>query len=158
MLHTAWKKFTSIYNHSQLSTDYKKPQWIDQTEEIFKWTNMTESVLHVHLCGSCYLLWRSWGVEPASTDQEGVRLRFAVLHLRIIAQDNVVEKTKEVFVMARLQLERYPGWAGCHRDGDIVLLQMVDEFIHTWWITLQSVGWSYTNISVCRHTRLMFSI
>lgn len=93
-----------------------------------------------HLCSSCYLLWRSWRVEPAGTDQEGVRLRFAVLHLRIITQDNVVEQTKEVFVMARLQLERNPGRAGCHRNGDFVLLQMVDEFIHTWWIAFQRVG------------------
>lgn len=93
-----------------------------------------------YLCSSCYLFWRSWRVEPAGTDHEGVRFRFATLHLRIITQDNVVEQTKKVLVKARLQPERHPSRAGCHRDGDIVLLQMLDEFIHTWLIALQSVG------------------
>ncbi len=80
---------------------------------------------------STYLLRRSWRVESAGTDQEGVRLRFAILHLRIITQNNVVKQTEEVFVLARLQLERHTGWASCHCNGDIVLLQMVHQLLHT---------------------------
>lgn len=58
---------------------------------------------------STYLLWRSWRAESAGTHQEGVGLRFAVLHLCIITQNNVLKQTEEVFVLARLQLERYTG-------------------------------------------------
>lgn len=84
---------------------------------------------------STHLLWRGWRVESAGTDQEGVRLRFALLHLRIITQNNVVKQTEKVFVLARLQLERHTSWAGCHCNGDTVFLQMVNEFLHTWWYT-----------------------
>lgn len=62
-------------------------------------------------------------------------MRFAVLHIGIITQNDVVKQTEEVFVLARLQLERHTGRAGCHSNGDIVLLQMVDQFLYTWWYT-----------------------
>lgn len=48
------------------------------------------------------LPWRSRRAESTSTDQERVRLRFAVLHLGVVTQNNVVEQTEEVFVLARL--------------------------------------------------------
>lgn len=80
-----------------------------------------------------YLLWGSWRLESAGTDQEGVWLRFAVLHFRIITQNYVVKQTKKVFVLAGLQLEGHTGRAGCHCDGDAVLLQVAYESIHTWW-------------------------
>ena len=68
-----------------------------------------------------YLVWRSRWVESAGTHQEGVRLRFALLHVRVIAQNDVVKQSEEVFVLARLQLEGHAGRAGGHRDGDVVL-------------------------------------
>lgn len=83
-------------------------------------------------CGGWYLLWSSCRLKSAGTDQEGVRMRFAVLHLWIIAQHHMVEQAEEVSVLARLQLERRSGRAGSHRDGDAVLQEVVHELVHTW--------------------------
>lgn len=80
-----------------------------------------------------HLLRRSWGIEPAGTHQEGVGLRFAILHIWIVTQDNVIKDSEELFVLTRLQFERHAGWAGCHCSGDFVLLQMTHKFLHTWW-------------------------
>lgn len=58
---------------------------------------------------STYFLWRSWRTESAGADQEGIRKGFAILNLRMVTQNNVVEQAEEVFVLARLQLERRTG-------------------------------------------------
>lgn len=58
-------------------------------------------------------------------------MRFAVLNVGIVTQNDVVKQAEEVFVLARLQLERHAGRTGSHSDGDIVLLQLVDQFLHT---------------------------
>lgn len=56
-----------------------------------------------------HLLRRSWGIEPAGAHQEGVRLRFAILHIWIVTQDNVIKDSEELFVLTRLQSERHAG-------------------------------------------------
>lgn len=78
-----------------------------------------------------YRLWSSGGLEPAGTHQEGVGLRFPALHLGVVAQHDVVEEGEEVFVPAGLQLERGPGGAGRHGDGDAVPLQVPHQPLHT---------------------------
>lgn len=78
-----------------------------------------------------HFLRRSRGTEPASADQEGVRLGFALLDFRVVAQDHVVEAAEELLVLARLQLEGRPPRTRRHCDGDVVLLQMEHQFLDT---------------------------
>lgn len=78
-----------------------------------------------------YFFWRSRGTESASANQEGVGLRFALLHIRVIAQDYMVEAAKEFLVLARLQLKGCTLGTRRHCDGDVVFLQMEDQFLYT---------------------------
>lgn len=65
-------------------------------------------IVHRALC-TPHLLWSSWGIEAAGTHQEGVRLRFAILHIWIVTQHDVIKDSEELFVLTRLQLERHAG-------------------------------------------------
>ena len=130
MLHAVWKYEIYIYlqprtplTPTAFEYHFKKPYLNDHT-----WIGRRGPCV----IGGVYLLWGSRGVESAGADQEGVRLRFAVLHLGVVPHDNVVKEAEEAFVSARLQLERHVGWAGCHGDGDGVLLEMAHEFLHAW--------------------------
>lgn len=78
-----------------------------------------------------YFLWRSRGTEPAGANQEGVGLGFALLDIRVVSQDQMVEAAKEFLVLARLQLKGCPPGTGRHCDGDVVFLQMEHQSLHT---------------------------
>lgn len=78
-----------------------------------------------------YFLWRSRGAEPASANQEGVRLGFALLDIRVVAKDYMVEAAEELLVLARLQLKRCPLRTCRHGNWDVVLLQMVHQSLNT---------------------------
>lgn len=51
----------------------------------------------------------------------------------------MAEAAKELLVLARLQLEHCACWTGRHRYGDIVLLQMDHQLLHTWLDTWDKV-------------------
>lgn len=82
-----------------------------------------------------YFLWGSRGTEPASANQEGVGLGFALLDIRVVAQDDMAEAAKEFLVLARLQLKGCPLGTRRHCNGDVVFLQMEHQSLYTYtWV------------------------
>lgn len=75
---------------------------------MLRMTNSSKQTVRCALC-TPHLLWSSWGIEAAGTHQEGVRLRFAILHIWIVTQHDVIKDSEELFVLTRLQLERHAG-------------------------------------------------
>lgn len=78
-----------------------------------------------------YFLWRSRGAEPASANQEGVGLGFALLDIRVVAKHYMVEAAEEFLMLARFQLKGCPLGTSRHCNWDVVLLQMEHESLDT---------------------------